>query len=80
MGAHFIKGRRPLSTSDFSGEEDSANPDCDGDGLSTADELFVHGIDPRSPDTDRDGLTDYEELFVYETDPQLGGCVITLPR
>ncbi len=49
--------------------EDLANPDRDGDGLSTADEILVHGTDPANPDTDYDGLTDYEELFVYYTDP-----------
>ena len=48
---------------------DARDPDPDGDGLATADELFVHGTDPHDPDTDLDGLTDYEELFVHGTDP-----------
>ena len=57
--------------------EDAHDPDPDGDGLSTVDELFVHGTDPHSPDTDCDGLTDGEELSVFGTDPldahSLGG-------
>lgn len=37
---------------------DAADPDRDGDGLSLADELFVHGTDPDMWDTDGDGLSD----------------------
>jgi hypothetical protein len=36
--------------------------DHDGDGLSTYDEVMVHGTDPRLPDTDLDGLADPDEL------------------
>jgi hypothetical protein len=36
--------------------------DHDGDGLSTCDEVMVHGTDPRLPDTDLDGLADPDEL------------------
>ena len=49
--------------------EDAYNPDSDGDGLPTIDELFVYHTDPHNADTDYDGLTDYEELFVYGTNP-----------
>ena len=50
-------------------EDDRANPDRDGDGVSTADELLVYGTDPSRCDTDRDGLSDYDELFVWCSDP-----------
>ena len=49
--------------------EDADDPDRDGDGISTADEISAYGTDPHSADTDRDGLSDYEELFVHGTDP-----------
>jgi len=49
--------------------EDADDPDRDGDGISTEDELFVYGTDPHSADTDNDGLSDYDELFVHDTDP-----------
>ena len=49
--------------------EDAYDPDADGDGLPTIDELFVYHTDPHHPDSDYDGLTDYEELFVHNTDP-----------
>ena len=41
---------------------DLGNPDRDGDGLSTLDELRVHNTDPSNPDTDEDGLSDFEEV------------------
>ena len=53
----------PLTT------EDAYDPDADGDGLATIDELFVYRTDPHNADTDYDGLTDDEELFVHGTDP-----------
>ena len=42
------------------------NPDVDpdGDGLSTRDELRVHGTDPRQADTDGDGLSDAAEILL----------------
>lgn len=42
--------------------------DPDGDGLSTADEVFLHGTDPYCADTDGDGLSDGEEVRLG-TDP-----------
>lgn len=50
-------------------ERDRDTSDRDGDGLSTADELFVHHTDPSLPDSDFDGLSDFAELFVHHTDP-----------
>ena len=56
---------------------DLDDPDPDGDGILTVDEIRVHGTDPHLADTDEDGLSDYDELFVYGTDPfnprSLGG-------
>ena len=49
--------------------EDAVNPDRDGDGLATIDELFAYGTDPGSADTDMDGLSDGAELDVWHTDP-----------
>ena len=43
--------------------------DRDGDGISTADEIFIHRTDPGNADTDMDGLSDGEELSETETDP-----------
>ena len=48
--------------------EDSADPDKDGDGLATIDEIFVFGTDPDAADTDGDGLADPDELAAG-TDP-----------
>ena len=47
---------------------DSQTNDRDGDGLPTADEMFVHGTDPGISDTDYDGLRDGAEV-VLGTDP-----------
>ncbi|MGI6495970.1 MAG: hypothetical protein ACOX5G_07755, partial [Kiritimatiellia bacterium] len=44
--------------------------DHDGDGLSTCDEVMVHGTDPRLPDTDLDGVPDGAEV-VLGTSPLL---------
>lgn len=43
-------------------EEDIANQDRDGDGLSLLDELFAFGTDPDFWDTDCDGVSDGEEV------------------
>jgi hypothetical protein len=43
-------------------------PDQDSDGITTADELFIHRTDPRRKDSDGDGLTDSAEL-ASATDP-----------
>jgi hypothetical protein len=42
--------------------------DEDGDGLSDADEVFVHGTDPCLADTDGDGINDGDEVAAG-TDP-----------
>jgi len=39
----------------------SFGPDADGDGLSDADEIILHGSDPADPDSDDDGATDGTE-------------------
>ncbi|MBQ7667606.1 MAG: hypothetical protein IJS46_06395, partial [Kiritimatiellae bacterium] len=41
---------------------DLENPDRDGDGVSTADEIFRYGTDPDLPDTDLDGIPDGAEI------------------
>ena len=41
---------------------DAQNPDRDGDGLRTYDEIFLHGTDPGAPDTDCDGVPDGREV------------------
>ena len=46
----------PVSPSDLD------NPDRDGDGLSTSDEIFLLGTDPDLSDTDLDGVPDGAEL------------------
>lgn len=45
------------------------DPDPDGDGITTADELFVYGTSPYESDSDRDGLSDYAEVNETNTDP-----------
>ena len=37
--------------------------DCDGDGLTTQDEILTHGTDPCDLDTDDDGIDDLEETI-----------------
>ena len=44
-------------------------PDQDGDGLTTANELFLFRTEARNPDSDGDGLTDGEEVNSFSTDP-----------
>lgn len=44
------------------GEFDSANPDSDGDGVTTPDEVLLHHTNPSLPDTDLDGVSDGEEV------------------
>ncbi len=50
-------------------ERDLTDPDRDGDGITTADEIFIYHTDPGNPDTDYDGLSDLDEIFGYHTDP-----------
>lgn len=45
------------------------DPDPDGDGLTTSDELFVYHTDPGKADTDDDGLTDGAEVNTHGSDP-----------
>ena len=60
---------------------DTATGDRDGDGISTAEELFVHGTDPGLWDTDGDGVSDGDEIaqgtdpLVRESDEMTGGTV-----
>ena len=51
---------------------DTATGDRDGDGISTAEELFVHGTDPGLWDTDGDGVSDGDEIALG-TDPLVRG-------
>ena len=50
------------------GPEDGQTLDKDNDGISTHDEIFIHGTDPELPDTDGDGRSDGEEIW-NEDDP-----------
>jgi hypothetical protein len=59
------------NTSEFSPCANGA-ADTDGDGLSTADEVNIHGTDPLLTDTDGDGFDDNVEIFFtfsIPTDP-----------
>lgn len=47
--------------------------DCDGDSLSDADELLVHGTDPKDADTDDDGFSDGAEVLGWIPAPYPGG-------
>ena len=44
-------------------------PDPDGDGITTEDEVLVHHTDPYDADTDKDGLSDGCEVNETHTDP-----------
>ena len=45
------------------------DPDPDGYGLTTEDEVLVHHTDPYDADTDKDGLSDGREVNETHTDP-----------
>ena len=47
----------------------SDDPDPDGDGITTDDELLVYHTNPYAADSDMDGLSDSEEIFETNTDP-----------
>ena len=51
------------------GPEDGQTLDKDNDGISTHDEIFIHGTDPELPDTDGDGKPDGEEIWSNDGDP-----------
>ena len=57
--------------------EDALNPDRDGDGAATVDELFFLGTDPGNPDSDFDGLSDGDEIAhgLNPLDPYSNGGV-----
>ncbi len=48
---------------------DFAQPDEDGDGLPTWDEVFVHHTNPRLADSDGDGIGDWDEVS-HGTNPR----------
>jgi parallel beta-helix repeat protein len=43
--------------------------DTDGDGLTDADEVNIHGTLPDNPDSDGDWINDGDEVNTYNTDP-----------
>ena len=48
-------------------ERDLSDPDDDG--LTTHDELVLHGTDPAEADSDDDGLPDGDEILLTHTNP-----------
>lgn len=46
-------------------DADRTNPDADGDGLTTEEEIFDCGTDPHLADTDGDGVPDGEEVRLH---------------
>ena len=59
------------------------DPDPDGDGVPTADEVFTHFTDPYRADTDMDGLSDHDEVNVehaFASAQALSTVVSGLPR
>lgn len=66
FGRGFVMSR--IGTDEVFDFVPASNPDKDGDGLATIDEIFVYGTDPALFDTDDDGLSDLEEVQTG-TDP-----------
>ena len=65
-----LDGEGTINGADLSillGNWGACGPDCDGDGITDADEITV-GTDPLSDDTDSDGVGDGDELTAG-TDP-----------
>ena len=48
---------------------DADNSDPDGDGITTADEVFAYHTNPYNADSDFDGVSDYDEINAYGSDP-----------
>jgi hypothetical protein len=55
-------------------ERDLTDPD--GDGLTTYDELVLHGTDPADADSDNDGLADDDEMFITRTNPRSNNAAL----
>jgi hypothetical protein len=65
-----------ISTLDTDGDglSDDLDPcpyksDCDDDGLSDKEELYIWNTEPKNPDTDGEGLSDGEEIRKWGTNP-----------
>merc|ERR1711881_713232 len=65
-------GTDPLDSCDSVGGTPLSTDDCDGDGLTTAEET-TNGTDPNNEDTDGDGISDGQEVNTDGTDP-LDSC------
>ena len=61
--------RNDFTSASLAATTPCAGVDTDGDGLSDADEINIHGTDPNDPDTDNDGLNDGDEVNIHNTDP-----------
>ncbi len=62
----------PLDDCSNAGGTALADSDCDGDGLTTAEEASI-GTDPNRADSDGDGIDDGQEVITDTTDP-LDSC------
>jgi len=54
---------------DLTIQDTTTSNDLDGDGLTNADEVNLHGTDPENADTDGDGLPDGLEVNTYASNP-----------
>jgi len=71
---YTIAGQAPCGdvSASITVTNDWPTADCDGDGLTNADEITA-GTDPLNPDSDGDGVTDGQEVNIDMTDP-LNNC------